>query len=193
MTTDILFALISFAFVTSVTPGPNNLMLMASGMNFGWRASVPHALGVSWGFALMAVVTGLGLGALLLAEPRLMVALKILAVAYMLWLAWKIAKAGAPGEAKAGRPMGFWAAVAFQWVNPKAWAMALGANASYAAGGGWAVVWVGLIFAAVNLPTVSLWVLAGERLRGILSGPWARVVNIGLALALVGSMVPVLR
>jgi len=193
MTPDILLALISFAFVTSVTPGPNNLMLMASGMNFGWRASVPHALGVSWGFAVMAIVTGFGLGAVLLALPWLMGALKVLAVAYMLWLAWKIAMAGAPGEAKAGRPMGFVAAAAFQWVNPKAWAMALGANASYAAGGGWAVVWVGLIFALVNLPTVSLWVLAGERLRGILSGPWARAVNIGLALALVASMVPVLR
>ncbi|NBZ87800.1 LysE family translocator [Stagnihabitans tardus] len=191
MTLDILLALTSFAFVTSVTPGPNNLMLMASGMNFGWRATVPHALGVALGFAAMAMVTGFGLGAVLLAVPGLMGVMKAAAVAYMLWLAWKIARAGAPGEGRVGRPMGFVAAAGFQWVNPKAWAMALGANASYATGGGWAVVWVGLIFAAINLPSVWLWVLAGEKLRGVLSGPWARAVNIGLALALVASMVPV--
>lgn len=191
MTVDLLWALVSFAFVTSITPGPNNLMLMASGMNFGWRASVPHALGVSGGFAVLALVTGLGLAAVMAAVPGLMEGLKLAALAYMLWLAWGIARAGAPGEARAGRPMGFWHAAGFQWVNPKAWAMALGANASYAAGGGWAVLWVALVFAAVNLPTITVWVLAGERLRGVLSGPWARGVNIGLALALVASMLPV--
>ena len=193
MTPDIALALISFAFVTSVTPGPNNLMLMASGMNFGWRASVPHGLGVAMGFGLMVVLTGLGLGAALQAVPGLMGVMKALSVAYMLWLAWKIFRAPAPGAAEVGRPLGFLGAAAFQWVNLKGWAMALGANATYAAGGGWAVLWTGLAFMMVGFPTAALWVLAGEKLRGILSGPWRVWVNAGLALSLVACLWPVLH
>ena len=129
MTYDALIALVAFAFVTSVTPGPNNLMLMASGANFGFRRTVPHMLGISLGHALMVFLVGLGIGGVFVAVPVLGVVLKVAAVGYMLWLAGRIARSAAPGEgAAAGRPFSFLQAAGFQWVNPKAWAMALTAT-----------------------------------------------------------------
>lgn len=195
MTYDHLLALLGFAFVTSVTPGPNNLMLMASGANFGLRRTVPHMLGISLGFAVLAGAVGLGLAGLLQAVPGAMLGLKVLAVAYMLWLAWKIAHAAAPGAGRAGaRPMTALQAAAFQWVNPKAWAMALGAIAVYAPGGGLGqVALVAAVFSAVNLPTVSLWAWAGEGLRQWLTDARRlRVFNLTMAAALVASLWPVL-
>ena len=128
MTHELLIALLGFAFVTSVTPGPNNMMLLASGVNFGFRRTVPHMLGISIGHSLMVFLVGLGLAGVFKAWPPALVMLKVASVAYMLWLAWKIAHAGAPGEGTArARPFSFLQAAAFQWVNPKAWAMALGA------------------------------------------------------------------
>jgi threonine/homoserine/homoserine lactone efflux protein len=196
MNTEIILALLSFAFVTSVTPGPNNLMLMASGANFGIRRTIPHMLGISVGFAVLACATGLGLAGVLHTWPPGMLALKVVAVGYMLWLAWKIAGSAAPGQGRAGaRPMTFLQAAAFQWVNPKAWAMALGAIAVYAPEG--RLGQIGLvagIFALVNLPTVSLWAWAGEALRSFLSDPRRlRVFNITMAAALVASLWPVLN
>ena len=136
MTPELVLALVAFAFVTSITPGPNNLMLLASGAAFGFRRSVPHMLGVGIGFVAMTVLVGLGLAGLIEAAPGLRLALKAAGVAYMLWFAWKILNAGAPGEAgAAARPMRFHEAALFQWVNPKAWAMALTAVTAYAPGG----------------------------------------------------------
>jgi threonine/homoserine/homoserine lactone efflux protein len=196
MNTELLLALLSFAFVTSVTPGPNNLMLMASGANFGIRRTIPHMLGISLGFALLASATGLGLAGLLHTWPPAKVALKVAAVGYMLWLAWKIANSGAPGQGKAGaQPMTFLQAAAFQWVNPKAWAMALGAITVYAPHG--SLTQIGLVagvFALVNLPTVSLWAWAGEGLRALLTDPRRlKVFNLTMALGLVLSLWPVLK
>ena len=193
MTSSLLFALISFAFVTSVTPGPNNLMLMASGANFGLRRTVPHMLGISIGHSVMVFAVGMGLGAVLEAVPGVKGALKLAAVGYMLWLAWKIAHAAAPGEGKlAARPFSFVQAAAFQWVNPKAWAMALGAISAYSDGSFWTVVTVCVVFAAVNLPSVSLWAWAGQRLRLWLRDPrrwtafnWTMAGLLVLSLAMV--------
>lgn len=196
MTYDLLLALLGFAFVTSVTPGPNNLMLMASGANFGFRRTLPHMLGISLGFAVLAGAVGLGLAGLLHGFPPAMLALKALAVGYMLWLAWKIAHAAAPGEGRAGgRPMSLIQAALFQWVNPKAWAMALGAIAVYAPGGRIAeIALVAAIFSLVNLPTVGLWAWAGEALRHWLSDARRlRVFNLTMAAALVASLWPVLK
>ena len=166
MTYDLLVALISFALVTSITPGPNNLMLMASGANFGFRRTVPHLLGVSLGHALMVFLVGLGIASLFHAYPPAKIVLKVVSVAYMLWLAWKIAHSSAPGEGRArARPMTFLQAAAFQWVNPKAWAMALGAVTAYATGGLASVFMVCVVFACVNLPSVSIWALAGQQVR----------------------------
>lgn len=199
MSSDLLPALVAFAFATSVTPGPNNIMLMASGANFGLRRTVPHALGVSLGHAVMVAAVGLGLGAALQAAPGVERALEVAAVLYMLWLAWKLAQAAAPetkGGAKggAGRPLTFLQAAAFQWVNPKAWAMALGAVSLYAPGGAvGAVLGVAVVFALVNLPSVSLWAGLGTQLKRLLTSPARlRAFNWTMAALLVLSLYPVL-
>ncbi len=196
MTYDLVIALLGFAFVTSVTPGPNNMMLLASGVNFGFRRSLPHMLGISLGHALMVFLVGLGLAGVFVAFPQAMTALKVLSVGYMLWLAWKIAHASAPKPGQAGGvPFTFLQAAAFQWVNPKAWAMALGAVANYTGGGGIAAVAVvAVVFASVNLPSVAVWAAAGEGLRGWLADPLRlRAFNWTMAGLLVASLVPVLR
>ena len=195
MTQDVLIALVTYAFVTSVTPGPNNLMLMASGANFGFRRTIPHMLGIGVGFVVMTVLVGLGLVGVFDRWPVTHDVLKVASVAYMLWLAWKIANAAPPAEgAPAGKPFSFLQAAGFQWVNPKAWAMALTAISVYAPGQAvGAVLWVGAVFGAVNLPTVSTWTLAGQAMRRALSDPARlRLFNRAMALALVASLWPVL-
>ena len=131
-----LIAFSIFAFVTSVTPGPNNLMLLASGVNFGFRLSLPHILGISSGFFVMVLTVGLGLAEAFILFPWLYVFLKWVGVAYLLYLAWKIATSkqlekNTTTESANSRPMTFWSAAAFQWVNPKAWVMAVGAFSTY--------------------------------------------------------------
>lgn len=196
MMLQILPALLAFAFVTSVTPGPNNMMLMASGANFGFRRTVPHMLGIAIGFTAMVFLVGVGLAGLFLAEPRLGKALGIVSLLYMLWLAWKIAHAAPPeAQSSKARPLSFLQAAAFQWVNPKAWAMALSACALYAPDQTvWAVGFVALVFGAVNLPSVSVWAAAGQGLRGFLTDRRRLVLfNWAMAGLLVLSMLPALR
>lgn len=196
MTQDLLLALMGFAIATSVTPGPNNMMLLASGVNFGFRRTVPHMLGISIGHSLMVFLMGLGLAGVFKAWPPALLVLKALAVGYMLWLAWKIAQSGAPGEGRsAARPMTFLQAAAFQWVNPKAWMMAVGAVSAYVTQPSvWAYAAVAGVFAAVNLPSVSIWAGAGQAMRRWLDAPGRlRAFNWGMAGLLVLSLVPVLR
>jgi len=195
MTVDTLPALVAFAFVTSITPGPNNLMLMASGANFGLRRTVPHMLGVALGFVFMAVLVGVGLAGVFQTWPVAVTVLEVVSVAYMLWLSWKIAHAAAPGERNAGgRPMTFLQAVAFQWVNPKAWAMALTALTVHAPDRSlWAVGLVAVVFGAINLPSVGVWVLIGQQLRRVLTnGRRLALFNWAMAGLLVLSLAPVL-
>jgi threonine/homoserine/homoserine lactone efflux protein len=187
-----LAALSAFALVSSITPGPNNMMLMASGANFGLRRTVPHALGVGFGFTLMIVLVGVGLMGLFDLFPILNTVLKIVSVAYLLWLAWKIANAAAPttyGDAR-GKPMTFVQAMLFQWVNPKAWTMALSAIALYAPDRNVvAVLLVAVVFGIVNLPSTSIWAVMGQALRGWLSSPARlRAFNWTMAALLVGSL-----
>lgn len=194
MTHDLLIALLGFAFVTSVTPGPNNMMLLASGVNFGFRRTVPHMLGISIGHSVMVFLVGLGLAGVFKAWPPALVVLKGASVAYMLWLAWKIARAGAPGEGTArARPFSFLQAAAFQWVNPKAWAMALGAVSAYVTEPSvWAYAAVAVVFSAVNLPSVSVWAGAGQAMRRWLETPGRlRAFNWTMAALLVLSLWPV--
>ncbi len=185
-------ALSAFALVSSITPGPNNMMLMASGANFGLRRTVPHALGVGIGFTLMIILVGVGLMGLFDLFPVLKTVLKVASVAYLLWLAWKIAHAAAPGDdAHArGKPMTFYQAVMFQWVNPKAWSMALTAIALYAPDRNLAaVLLVAIVFGIINLPSTSLWAVMGTALRGWLSSPARlRAFNWTMAALLVGSL-----
>lgn len=195
MTAEQFLALTGFAFVTSVTPGPNNMMLLASGANFGFRRTVPHMLGISIGHLVMTLVVGLGLAGLVHQEPRVLVVLKWVSVAYLLWLAWTLAKASAPqGVPGQGRPMTFLGAAAFQWVNPKAWTMSLGAVAAYATEATVLnVAIIAAVFAAINLPSVSVWTLAGEHLRRFLTSPARlRAFNHTMAALLIASLWPVI-
>lgn len=195
MTYDTLTALALFAFVSSATPGPNNLMLMASGANFGFWRTVPHMLGISIGFMVMLFAVGAGLVQIFDRYPVIYDILKIASVIYMLWLAWKIANAApVTKNAEAGKPMTFFQAAAFQWVNPKAWAMALTAITVYV--GDAAMIWLAiaaLIFAIVNLPSVSMWTIAGQQLQRFLTNPSRlRAYNWTMAALLVASLYPVL-
>ncbi|MBS3981493.1 MAG: LysE family translocator [Rhodobacteraceae bacterium] len=194
MTSELFLALLGFAFVTSITPGPNNMMLLASGVNFGFRRTMPHMLGISMGHALMVFLVGLGLAGVFKAWPPALLVLKVASVAYMLWLAWRIAQAGAPGEGRAkAAPMTFLQAAAFQWVNPKAWAMALGAVSAYVVEpSALAYAAVAGVFALVNLPSVSVWAGAGQAMRRWLDGPGRlRAFNWTMAGLLVLSLWPV--
>ncbi|WP_127522986.1 LysE family translocator [Mesorhizobium sp. Z1-4] len=198
MSADIFLALFTFAFVSSVTPGPNNFMLLASGVNFGFRRTIPHMLGIGAGFVALLFAVGLGLGALLTAYPELNLALKIAGGGYLLYLAWRIAMSrsmGADKDAKA-RPMTFLEATAFQWVNPKAWVMAVTAMALYSSADRpfGSVVLVALVFGIVNLPCVSSWTAFGTALRGFLSDPVRlKWFNIAMGLLLAASIWPMLR
>ncbi|MEX4007644.1 LysE family translocator [Neoaquamicrobium sediminum] len=198
MSTDLLLALVVFAFVTSITPGPNNFMLLASGVNFGFRRTIPHMLGIGGGFLSLLLGVGFGLGALLTAYPSLHLALKLAGGAYLLYLAWRIAMSRSLSEkdGKAARPMTFLEAAAFQWVNPKAWVMAVTAMAVYSdpAAPFLSVLVVALAFALVNLPSVSTWAGFGMALRGFLADPVRlKWFNIAMGVALVVSLWPMLR
>ncbi|MCK8464285.1 LysE family translocator [Aliiroseovarius sp. S1339] len=195
MSIELLSAFVAFAFVSSITPGPNNLMLMASGANFGFRRSIPHMLGIGIGFTFMIVLVGVGLMTLFDLYPVSYTILKTGSVIYLLWLAWKIANAAQPGTGKAGgTPMTFLQAAAFQWVNPKAWAMALTAISVYAPTRGIsAVILVAIIFGIVNLPSVSVWTMLGQKIRVILTNPVRlRTFNVTMALLLVATLFPVI-
>lgn len=186
---------LAYAFAASATPGPNNIMLTASGANFGFRRSVPHVLGVAFGFGFMMAVVGLGLGAVFQAAPRLQVGLKILGAAYLLWLAWKIGSAETMAEAKGdARPLSALQAAAFQWVNAKAWMMVVGTMSIYAADGALATVLaIVATVIAIGLVTSAFWAGFGVAMRRFLSTPWRlRAFNIAMAVLLVASLVPML-
>ena len=195
MTYELLTGLFAFAFVMSITPGPNNLMLLASGANFGLRATVPHMAGVSIGFVLMTVIVGGGLVQLFDAFPASYQVLKIVSLIYLAYLAWKIANAAPPKPgAAAGTPITFLQACAFQWVNPKAWAMSLTAISAYAPDQTLqSIGLVAVVFGLVNLPSVGVWVVLGLQLARVLTNPARlRAFNITMAVLLLASLYPVL-
>lgn len=190
-----LTALTLFCIVSTVTPGPNNLMVMASGANFGYRRTLPHMLGIALGFAAMVLLVGIGLMQLFETLPLLRQILTVACVIYLLYLAWKIAHAAPPsGEADpTRRPMNLLQAAAFQWVNPKAWTMALTAITIYAPGRSLpSVALIALIFGLVCLPALSVWVVLGQQVRRVLRNPARlRAFNWSMAALLVASLYPV--
>lgn len=198
MSLDAFLALLVYAFVTSVTPGPNNFMLLASGVNFGFVRTVPHMLGIGIGFLVLLLAVGFGLGAVLTAFPVLHTGLKIAGGVYLLYLAWKIAMSRSmtsKGEATA-MPMRFIDAAAFQWVNPKAWVMAITAMAIYSDADHpfLSVVLISMAFAIVNLPSVSVWAGFGTALRGFLSDPVRlKWFNIAMGVLLAATLWPMLK
>ena len=194
MPIEILFALMGFAFVSSITPGPNNLMLMASGVNFGFRRTIPHMLGVGLGFTVMIVLIGIGLMELFDAVPVTFILLKGVCALYLLWLAWKIANAAEPEAGSVAQPMTFFQAAAFQWVNPKAWFMATSAITAYAPERSLlAVILVAVVFGAINIPCVGAWTVLGQNIGRVLGNPRRlRVFNWSMAGLLILSVWPLL-
>ncbi|MBV8250502.1 MAG: LysE family translocator [Comamonas sp.] len=190
-----LLPLAMFAFVSSVTPGPNNVMLTASGATFGYRRSVPHMLGICLGVVVMVLLIGAGLGQLFEAEPRIYTLLKYLGAAYLIWLAWKIARAGGVDQGQSGsRPFSFWQAAAFQWVNPKAWIMAVGVVATYTPREGFFanLMLSAIVLGLVNYPSISVWTLFGSTVGRALRTPQAlRAFNGLMAGLLLLSLVPI--
>ena len=198
MTTELIAALAVFAFDSSITPGPNNLMLMTSGINFGMRRTVPHMLGVSIGFTLMIALIGLGVMKVIDAVPGSMLFITIASGLYLLYMAWKIATTStSPAEngaaAVKSKPFTFLQAALFQWINPKAWTMALTAISAYAPKSqGWAGVFiVAGIFGIINLPSTGAWAVLGAKMRRFLSDPVRlKTFNVIAAILLVGSLYP---
>jgi threonine/homoserine/homoserine lactone efflux protein len=178
-----------FVFLGLFSPGPNVILLTASGARFGFRATLPHVFGVAAGVGITAGLTGLGIGALLLAQPALAIALKLAAAAWIGWMAWTLWQSSARGEGKArARPFTFLEAVLFQWVNPKVWAVALAAASGYAAGLGpvGEAQRLALAFSGLNLFVCLFWSFAGSLLALLLTTPkawtiFARVMATGLA------------
>jgi len=215
MTTELFASLCLFAIVTSITPGPNNAMLFASGVNYGIRRTMPHLLGVTLGFTFMQLALGLGVGFVFEAVPGLYPTLRALGAAYLVYLAWRIATSTPPAsitETDAGstapakeqsapqkanaRPMTFFEASAFQWVNPKAVMMCVTAASTYGSPDRpvlGALLVTGVFFVA-GMPCVALWAMLGSALRGFLQDRRRlQAFNIAMAVLLVASIVPMAK
>ncbi len=193
MSFTVFLSFVLYSFVTSITPGPNNIMLAASGVNFGFKRSIPHILGIGCGFGFMVVVVGLGIGSILSSNVILYECLKIIGIAYLLYLAYKIYHSGAmETDTKQSKPLTFMQAALFQWVNSKAWVMALGAVTTYLAGDS-ATYWyliLGLTYGLVGIPSTGVWALIGEKLQILLLHDARRLklFNITMSLLLVASV-----
>jgi threonine/homoserine/homoserine lactone efflux protein len=177
---DQLFPLALFAFVSSITPGPNNIMLTSSGIRFGFVRSIPHMLGICFGFGILLALCAAGIGSLILAVPSIQLVLKVISSAYLLYLAWQLRSiAVKPGDSAHTAPMGFVSAAMFQAVNPKAWVMAVTGVAAFLPHFEPVSLAIGvfcLVFCTVNLPCIGLWAGMGAVLRRYLEQAlWRRV------------------
>ena len=197
MTGGLMLAFGGFAFVGSITPGPNNAMLLASGANYGFLRTVPPIAGIALGCVVMLLLVGLGLGQAFVAVPWLYGVLRIVGAAYLLWLAWHIARAGPMAVRDgSGRPMTLVQGMAFQWVNPKAWVMVVGAVSTFAPRDGFAqnVVVLAVLLGLITVPSVCIWAGFGTALRPILAHPRrVRIFNMTMASLLVLSLLPMLQ
>ncbi|KII76559.1 LysE family translocator [Vibrio renipiscarius] len=190
-----LTALALFAFVSTFTPGPNNIMLMTSGANVGFNKSIPHMLGITIGFPAMVILVGFGLIAIFDQYPMIHHGLKVISLIYLAYLAWQIARSQPPKEKNTHyKPLSFWQAACFQWVNPKGWSMALTAVSVYnPSNSGLGLVIIALVYALANVPSVSFWTLAGQKLQQLLTSRLrVRSFNYSMALLLIASTLPML-
>ncbi len=191
-----LLSLTGFAVAMYITPGPNNTMLASSGANHGLRATIPHMLGIAAGFALMLVLVDAGLGATLLATPNLLPFMRWGGAVWMLYLAWKIATAPPPGTSGQSRVLGFFGAMAFQWINPKGWLIALAVASEFTRPDrplAQQLTQIGVVFLAVSIPCMLPWILLGSGVRTLLrSHTRLRAFNLAMALLLAASLIPVL-
>jgi len=193
MTIEQTLAFAVFALVTSITPGPNNIMLAATGANVGIRRGLPHMFGIALGFALMIFLVAAGAGTALLASPAAMSALRIVGIAVLLWLAWKIASAGRAATGERERAIGFFGAVAFQWVNPKAWLICAGAVGSFlqtdAPSALPQAAVFGLIFILAGTPCMFVWLGFGSAMQHLLTTDRAyRIFNVAMGVTLAATV-----
>ena len=188
-------SIILFCLVTSITPGPNNIMLMSSGLNHGVLKTVPHISGIIVGFPLMVAALGFGLGTLFLNYPVIHQVIKIAGISYLLFLAWKIANTSNANTGKPLKePLTFMQAAAFQWLNPKAWVIGIGAIATFTTVGNIEIQVIIIVFTYlfVGAFSMGLWLLMGASLQKILrSQNQLKVFNITMAILLVLSIVPI--
>ncbi len=194
---DLLIAFIVFASVMYFTPGPNNVMLLSSGLTYGFRRTLPHIAGITVGVAFMIGAVGLGLGTIFIAWPVLQTILKYAGIAYLLYLAAAIATSGPVTSSQDNRrgPMTFWGAAMFQWINVKGWVMVIGTITAYAAIASfpWNIVIQVAIGLLLGVLACSIWALFGSALRPVLTSPrTVRAFNIVMALLLLASLYPVL-
>lgn len=194
---ELVLAIALFAFSSGITPGPNNIMLMSSGVNFGIKPSLPHLAGICLGFPAMVLAIGLGLSTLFQRYPILHVAIKYIGITYLLYLAWLIANSSSKMEGKhTSRPLSFIQAAAFQWVNPKGWIMAVGAVATFTTleqpltG---QVLTIASVFLSVAFPCAIVWLGFGVALKRLLKNQrQQKAFNITMALLLVLSIIPMI-
>jgi threonine/homoserine/homoserine lactone efflux protein len=197
MSHELLIAFVIFAIAALFTPGPNNVMLMTSGLNFGLRRTLPHAAGVTVGYAFLVAVIGLGLGAVFQAWPVLQTVLKYAGCAYLIYLAVAIARAqpAEMSERAQGQPLTFLGAALFQWINVKGWVIAIGTITAYAAIGQypWNILTLAALLLALGSASSMTWVLLGTFLQPIVRSPQAvRIFNLVMAALLLASLYPVL-
>ncbi|MFO1111965.1 MAG: LysE family translocator [Bradyrhizobium sp.] len=196
MSQSLFVAFLIFALVMFFTPGPNNIMLLSSGLTYGFRRTIPHIAGITVGVAFMVGAVGLGLGTIFIAYPVLQTLLKYLGAAYLIYLAYQIgmAEPEAPEQDKRGGPMTFWGAAMFQWVNAKGWVMVIGTITAYAAIANfpWNILIQTVISLAMGAVSTVVWALFGTALRPVLTSRMAvRAFNIVMALLLLASLYPV--
>ncbi|WP_061027511.1 LysE family translocator [Bradyrhizobium sp. CCH5-F6] len=196
MSQSLLYAFVIFALVMFFTPGPNNIMLLSSGLTYGFRRTIPHIAGITIGFAFMVAAVGLGLGTVFLTYPILQTILKYAGAAYLIYLAVAIAMSGPakPGEEKARGPMTFWGAAMFQWINAKGWVIVIGTITAYAAIAQFPLNIAIQTVISLLVGTVStvVWALFGTALRPVLSSErLVRAFNILMAILLLASLYPV--
>lgn len=197
MSLELLLPLCTFAAVSSITPGPNNTMILASGLNYGFVRSLPHLFGITCGFTFMIFATGMGLHVVFEQVPMLQTILKYGGALYLLWLAWKLAHAAPMSgeQAALSKPMTFFGAAAFQWINPKAWVMALSALTTYLPPG-FTVIDAAMlagVFGFIGVFCVGAWAMFGVAMRRVLQDPRSvRIFNIVMALLLVATLYPML-
>lgn len=190
-----LTALALFAFVSTFTPGPNNLMLMTSGANVGFIKTIPHMLGITLGFPLMVLLVGFGLVGVFDSFPIIHQVLKFASLAYLFWLAYRIATSKSPDtRAEQYQPMSFIGAAAFQWINPKGWSMALTAVSVYNPSNSlMGLAAIAVIYALSNVPSASFWTVAGQQLQRFLTSPKrVSLFNWSMAILLIGSTIPMI-
>ena len=185
-----------FAIAGSVTPGPNNLLVAAGAARNGVRATLPHMAGIACGFSVMILLVGTGLAIPLAAFPLAQDGLRWLGAAWIGWIAWQVATSPAPGEGPPRPAMSFLAAAMFQWVNPKAWMLALGMITAWSRPGQPMLpqfLEMAVIFGLVGIPSNLVWAILGEQAGRFLRSPrHIRAFNVTMAILLVVSMVPVL-